>query len=201
MLDTTVDSVAVQSPVPGQTVSVELGKGDGIAVAGALALGSRFYLHGSYRSSIIDVRGRVESPLAVADVTGQFDLVTTTLGMGYQRQLHETFDVVAELSLETADYDFGSFAGENFDTDDSGIGARVGFRWNPQRAIEIFGGARYTPHGKALISERTFDSDVVLGAGLRWYFYRELAVGIDYEAGDVETLTIGMRFSFGNLQW
>lgn len=201
VLDTKVNLTGVQNPVPEQSVRVTTRSGDGIAVAGAVAAGRRFYLHGSYRSSIVDVDGVVQSPFATAEVSGNFDLVQSTLGVGYQKELRENFDIVAEIALETTEYDFGSFAGESFDMDDSGIGARAGFRWNPTRPIEVFAGARFSPVGRAQLSTKRFESDTVLDLGLRWYFFQDLALGFDYEAGDVDTFTISMRFSFGNLQW
>lgn len=201
VLDTSVEASGLLAPVPGQTVTVNAEDGDGIGIAGSLAIGERFYLHGAYLSSIIDVAGRVQSPLAAANVRGQFDLVTTTLGVGYRHPIGDKFDLIAELNYDNAEYDFGSFAGENFDAKGSGAGARVGFRWNPARPVEIHASARYSPNAKAVLSRREIESDTLMNAGLRWYFFSDLALGLDYESGNVDTLALSMRFSFGTLPW
>jgi hypothetical protein len=188
-------------PVPGQSVAVRTNDGDGISVAGGVALPRRFYLTGRFRSSVADVDATITSPLTVVQATDEFDVVTSELAVGYQRELAENFDVIAEIARETADFDFGSFVGENFDTKDSGVGARVGFRWNPQPALEVFASARFSPVGKPMLSERRFDRDTLIATGVRWYFFEDLGLALDYESGEVSTLTLAMRFSFGNLAW
>jgi hypothetical protein len=201
VIDHDLDLVGTQTPTPGQTVTVTTGGGEGISVAGGVALPAGFYVGGRFRSAIVDVTGTIRSPLTVVTAIDEFDLVTSELVVGYTRELAMNFDMIAELSRDTADYDFGSFARENFDVDDSGIGGRFGFRWNPQRAFELFASARYTPVGEPLLTERDFDADTRLNLGLRWYFFEDLGLGVEYESGDVSTLTIAMRFSFGNLRW
>jgi hypothetical protein len=200
-LDVTVDAQGIQQPVPLQTVSIVTSDGDGIAVGGSMATGDRFYLTGAYRSSIVDLDGVITSPLTTVTVTDQFDLTLGRLGLGYLHPIGETLDLVAEISYDSVNYDFGSVAGENFDLDDSGAGALVGLRWNPIRALELFAFARHSPLAKTDLSTLEFESDTVAHAGLRWYFFEDLGIGIEYESGEVETTTISMRFSFGNLTW
>jgi hypothetical protein len=191
----------LSQPLPGQTVAVTTGDGDGISVGGGVALPRGFYLAGRFRTSIVDLVGTIQSPLTTVTASDEFDLVTSRLAVGYTRELRENFDVVAEIARETADYDFGSFVGESFDTKDSGIGARVGFRWNPQPAFELFAAAHFSPVGEANLTERRLDSDTLLITGIRWYFFEDLGLSLDYEAGEVSTATLAMRFSFGNLRW
>jgi hypothetical protein len=200
-LDSTLETTGSQRPVPQQLVGVTTRGGDGIAVAGSLALPRRFYAAGAFRTSIIDIGGVVESPLTRVTVSDTFDLVSSTLGVGYQRELAENFDLIAELSYDSVDYDFGSFAGENFDVSDSGMGGRVGFRWNPAPAFELFAAARHSPVGKVNLSTRQLGSDTSVSTGVRWYFFNDLGVGVDYETGEIETFTFSLRFGFGNLPW
>jgi hypothetical protein len=197
----TVDATGVQTPVPGQTVRVNALEGDGIAVAGSLAVGQRFYLGGSYRSSIVDVTGVITSPLVTVTVADTFDLVQTNLAFGYVHEIGDELDLIAEISYDSSNYDFGSFAGENFDLDDSGAGGRIGLRWNPTTPVEIYAFARYSPVAKPVLSERTYDTGSSASAGVRWYFFENLGVGIEFDSGDIDTTTISMRFSFGNLPW
>lgn len=194
-----IEASGAQTPVPVQTVSGTAEDGDGVAVFGSVAIGERFYVVGSYLSSIIDVRGVVDNPLGVTPVEDNFDLVATTLGFGYQRELRPNLDLNAELIYDQADYDFGSFAGENFDANDSGVGLRVGARWNPIEPLEVNGYARLSPVGTIDMTSQTLDSDTLVGVGINWYFIEDLGVGVNYEAGNVDTLTISMRFSFGRL--
>ncbi len=201
VLDTKVDAAGALTPVLGQTVTVNTGEGDGIGIAGSVAIGERFYLHGMHLNSIIDVTGRVQSPLATANVNGQFDLLLTTLGVGYKHEIGEKLDLFAELNYDRAEYDFGSFAGENFDPEGSGASPRVGFRWNPTRQVEVYAAARHSPNASVVLSRRDFESDTLVGAGLRWFFFSDLGIGVDYESGDVDTLKLSMRFSFGTLPW
>jgi hypothetical protein len=201
VLSSSVDGSGSQSPTPNQQVAVDLGDGDGVSVAGSLALPGRFYLVGAFNSSIIDVRSTITSPLTEVVIDDEFDLITSSFGIGYQRELARNFDLTLEVAYERGELDFGSLAGENFDTENSGTAARLGFRWNPREPLEVFASAGPSPYGKLLLDERRFDSGTVVNAGLRWYFFPDLGVGLDYQSGDLSSLTLSMRFSFGNLPW
>ncbi len=201
VLNQEIDLDGVLVPVPGQSVAARTHGGDGISVAGGVALPRGFYLSGRFRSTVADVDATITSPLTVVQAADEFDVVTSELAVGYVRPFGESFDLIAELARETADFDFGSFVGESFDTDDSGVGARIGMRWNPRPAFELFASARYSPVGKPNLSERSFDGDVLISTGIRWYFFEDLGLGLDFESGDISTVTLAMRFSFGNLAW
>jgi hypothetical protein len=200
-LDSSVDAVGLQAPVPSQTVDVAAGDGDGIAVAGSVRAGDRFYVSGIYQNSIIDVEGLISSPLTTVAVTNRFDLVTSRLGLGYIHPIGDDLDLIVEVSYNSNNYDFGSLAGENFDVDDSGVGGHIGFRWNPRAPIEIFAFARHSPVGKSDLSALKYDSETSTHIGLRWYFFEDLGIGLEHESGEVETTTVSLRFSFGNLPW
>jgi hypothetical protein len=197
----TIDATGVQTPVPGQTVEINALDGEGIAVAGSLAVGQRFYVGGSYKSSVVDVTGVVSNPLVTVNVADTFDLVLSNLALGYVFEIGDELDLIAEISYDTANYDFGSFAGENFDLDDSGAGGRIGFRWNPALPVELYVFGRYSPVAKPVLSEGTYEQGSSVSAGIRWYFFENLGVGLEYDSGDIDTTTISMRFSFGNLPW
>lgn len=201
VLSTDVDGSGVQSPIPNQSVEAQAGKGDGISVAGSLALPGRFYLVGAFSSSIIDVENRIVSPLTEVIIDDEFDLITSSFGVGYRYELAPTFDLSLEISYDTGELDFGSLTGESFDTDTSGAGARLGFRWNPREPFEVFAAAGPSPYGKLDLDARQFDSATVVNAGMRWYFFPDLGVGIDYQSGDISSVTLSMRFSFGHLPW
>lgn len=201
VLNNSVEATGVQSPIVGQDVMLDTGSGDGISVAGSVALPAGFYLAGAFNSSIIDVDATITSPLAVATVEDEFDLIRSSFGIGYARELAENLDLIVELTYDAAEFDFGSLAGENFDTEDSGAAARVGFRWNPREPFELYATAGNSPVGEVDLTERSFDSAAIVNAGIRWYFFQDLGLGVDYQSGDLSALTISMRFSFGSLPW
>jgi len=200
-VENSTSAVGSQDPVPTQNVSIMTGDGKGISVGGSLEI-RRFYVSGSFRTTIVDVGGTVTNNISgVIPVSDDFDLVQTTIGLGYIQPFGENFDLTVELSYDTTDYDFGSFAGEDFDFADKGIGGRVGFRWNPMPALEVYAFGKHAPHGKVNLTNFEFDAETYANVGMRWYFFEDLGVGLDYEGGEVETLTLSMRFSFGTLPW
>jgi hypothetical protein len=135
------------------------------------------------------------------NVAGTFDLVQADVFFGYKHEIGDELDLIAELSYDFSNYDFGSFAGETFDLEDSGAGARFGLRWNPTLPVELYLFGRYSPVAKPNLSARTYENGSSVSAGIRWYFFENLGAGLEYDSGDVETTTISMRFSFGNLPW
>jgi hypothetical protein len=197
-VDTSVEGTQV--PTPGQTVRVEASDGEGLIVGGSLAVGRRFYAGGSFGSAVVDVTGSVTSPLATAAVGGNFDLVQTRAMFGYIQPIGANLDVLFEVSYDGLEYDFGSFAGEQFDMDDNGAGFGIGLRWNPNPSFELFGGVRSSAVGEANLSTRTFDSGSEVNAGMRWYFFEDLGLGFDVRSADYDSITISMRFGFGELR-
>lgn len=196
-----IEASGFQVPVPTQTVSVVSRDGDGIAFRGSLALPGRIYVGGSFKSSIVDVDAVVINPLVTTEITDNYDFILSRLNVGYVLELGENLDLIAELSADSADLDFGSFAGESFDTEDAGAGASIGFRWNPNPNLEVFGRARYSSVANVDLTTLEFDSDTYGSVGMRWYFFEDVGIGVDFESGEVDTFSLTMRFSFGTLPW
>ena len=197
----TVEATGSQQPVFGQTVDILADDGDGVSVQGSLAIGERFYAVGSFATSIIDVSGVITNPLGVTEASDNFDLLAGRLGFGYIQSIGDTFDLIAQINFDSAELDFGSFAGEDFDVSDSGVGGTVGFRWNPTTQFELFSAAVFTQVGDPLLNQLEFDSDTRFNVGLRWYFIKDLALGLEFESGQIDTATLSLRFSFGKLDW
>jgi hypothetical protein len=181
-------------------VAVLTDDGDGISIGGSVSIGTRFFVAGRYQTSIVDVSGVITNPLGTTAVTDTFDLIQTRVAFGYQKELNENFDIVFELSYDSSEYDFGSFAGENFDMGSTGVGASAGFRWNPRTPFELYGAAHANPVGKGDLQALEFDSETRVRLGAMWYFLEDLGVGLDYEAGDVDTVSLSMRFGFGDFR-
>jgi opacity protein-like surface antigen len=194
------DATGRQSPTAGQTVAVEAQDGDGLEVAGSLALGRRFYLAASYDSAVVDVDAVVTSPLASAETSGNFDLLLTRVGFGYVQPIGQRLDLQFELGRDKAEYDFGSFAGENFDVKDSALAAQVGLRFHATDALELFLAARGSDVGEVDLTQRRFVSGTEVSAGLRYYFFEDLGLGIDFRSGDVDSFALSLRFGFGELR-
>ena len=82
----------------------------------------------------------------------------------------------------------------------TGTGASAGFRWSPRVPFELYGAAHVNPVGKGNLQTLEFESETRMRLGAVWYFLEDLGVGLDYEAGDVDTVSLSMRFSFGDLR-
>lgn len=194
------DLTGTQSPSLTQTVGVAVDSGDGLTVSGSLAVGRRFYISGTYQSAVVDVDALVTSPLEIASLTGNFDFIRTRVAAGYVVPIGRTVDIFFEAAYNAVHYDFGSFAGENFDLDDSGAGVRAGVRFNPNPSLEVFAAGESSAIEKTNLTALTTDSGTAASVGMRWYFFRDLGVGVEYRSGDIDSLAITMRFGFGGLR-
>ena len=183
-----------------QTVRLDPGEGDGLAISGSLAIGRRFYLAGSYRSAVISTDAFVTSPEATTVLSGSFNWTTSHAGFGAIVPIGDRVDFVAEVAGHSVQYDFGSFAGENFDTDASGGGMSVGFRFNPHPSFELAIAGVASEIGEVDLATGQFDSGSRLAAALRWYIFEDIGLGLDYAGGDVPYLGASIRFGFGELR-
>jgi hypothetical protein len=169
-------------------------------VGGSLEVGERFFLRGSYDSAVVDVSAVVQSPLALVSTSGNFDRTASRAAFGYHRAFGAKIDAFAELTWDSVNYDFGSFAGENFDAKDSGAGAGVGLRWSATDSLEIYAAIHASPVADVDLTSSTLSSGTEATLGLRYYFFQDLGFGVDLRSGDVDALTLSMRFGFGELR-
>ena len=176
-----------------QNVALDAEDGDGIRFRGSVGLFSNFYLFGDFTSSNIDDSAIVTNPQGSFPATDEFDVTRLRGGVGYSYPLNVTNHVVAELSYDSIDFDFGSFSGEDFDVDDKGVGARIGWRSQLAPKFEVGAHARYTSVGDVDLTSREFDSDALLGASAAWTPIRAFSIIADYEAGAIDTWAIGFR--------
>ncbi len=178
-----------------QSVQVETDSGEGITFSAGLGLWKNFYLYGDFVSTDIDDDAVItnqdpDSPFRAGD---EFDLTTLRGGLGYRYQLNFTTDIVAQAGYESVDLDFGSFAGENFDSDDKGFGALLGLRTIIRDRLELHAHGRYSDVGDPEIGANEFDSDILFGGGIGYRLVRGLWVRGDYETGEIDTWAIGFR--------
>ena len=153
-------------------VDTEIGNadGDGLRLAGS------FELQGNW--------------LLVADFTAldfdqNVDLTTFAVGAGYVHRYNEQLDLVGYAKLIRAEID------TNFgDDDENGFSVAGGVRGSVTPQIEA----------RALLTHvDTFDRDTFIEVGGDFYFNEQFSAGATLEfAGDADTLTIGVRWFFGN---
>ena len=196
-----VDSKASGTRFPAtQSVSVGGGSGSGPAVAGSLRLTQRFYLAGDYESAVVDVSAVVDSPLTTEVVSGSYNWTATSFGVGWLQPLTERLDLVAELTSRSMDFDFGSFAGENFSASDSGPRASVGIRFNPRPAFELAVTTHTSDAARVDLSTAEFSSGTWQTVTARWYLFEDLGLGAVVRTGQVRGIGLSILFGFGELR-
>jgi hypothetical protein len=181
------------TPVPGQFVDINAKDGDGVRFRGSYALGERFYFFGEYGSTDIDVDAVVTNDQVVVDASDEFDLTSIRGGIGFRWSVGFSTDITFELAYDSIDYDFGSFAGESFDTDAKDVGGSIGIRHmlNDDWEVRAFG--RYANGAQVDLNTLEFESGALYGVGFSWQLVRGFAVVADYESGDVDTWSLGFR--------
>lgn len=182
-----------QTPIVDQFVDVNAQDGDGVRFRGSYALGESFYFFGDYASTDIKVDALVTNDQGTFPASDEFDLTTIRGGFGYHYGVGFSTDIYAEISFDSVDYDFGSFAGESFDTDAKDPGAALGMRHMLNDDWEVRVNGRYSSHAVVDLNTLEFDSGSFFGVGFSWEIVRGLALVGDYETGDVDSWSIGFR--------
>lgn len=182
-----------QTPIADQFVDVNAQDGNGVRFRGSFALGESFYFFGDYGSSDIDVDAVVTNNQGVFPASDEFDLTTIRGGFGYHYGIGFSTDIYAEISYDSVNYDFGSFAGESFDTEAKDAGATLGIRHMLNDNWEVRASGRYSNHAEVDLNTLEFDSGAFFGVGINWEIVRGFALIADYETGDVDSWAIGFR--------
>jgi hypothetical protein len=150
-------------------------------------------LFANFESSDPDVEAVVTNTQGTFLAEDTFDLTSARGGIGYKYSLNHRTDIVAELGYDSVDFDFGSFAGEDFDVDGQDVGASLGIRWMLNDDWEFRAHGRFTNVGDVNLTTKEFDSDVLAGVGLSYMPIRGFSFTLDYEGGQIETFSIGFR--------
>lgn len=174
---------------------LETDAGGGPFIAGGWEFGENMHLFGEYSSvsQDLEVRG------GAAPIEGDFDIVRWRIGVGYAHPLSPTTSLYGRLSFDGAELKNLQVAGFNLDADgdESGVGGEVGMIWAATPAVHLQGHVRYTSVGEiATEGDRTFDTDVLVGLGGRWFFRPDVALVTGYEYGKITTWNLGVRFAF-----
>jgi hypothetical protein len=183
------------TPVPDQFVDINTSDGNGIRFRGSIGTWHNMYLFMDYGSADIDVSAFVVSPLVPLGQTAvdEFDFTTIRGGIGLKYTIGNATDVYGEITYDSADFDFGSFALENFDTGDKDLGGALGIRRMMNDDIEVRAHARYTNVGDVDLNTLYFDADVLYGVGFGWQVVRGFSIVGDYESGELSSWSIGFR--------
>jgi hypothetical protein len=183
------------TPLPGQTVDIAVSDGFGVRFRGSVGTWRNFYLMVDYGSTDIDLAGSVTNTNTgfVQEFEDEFDYTTIRGGIGLKFSILDATDIYGELTYDSLDFDFGSFAGENFDMDRQEPGGTIGVRTIYGRNFEARLHARFSALGDADLTTGFFDSDVLFGAGIAWEVIRGLSIVGDYEAGEFSSWSVGFR--------
>jgi len=185
------------TPVPGQTVAVDSTDGNGIRFRGSVGTWHNIYLFMDFSSTDIDVVPTVTPPggVPVEGDPDEFDFTSIRGGLGVRFPIGwgPATDLYAEVTYDSADLDFGSFAGEDFDTSNKDVGGALGIRAMLNDNWELRAYGRYTSNGEVDLNTGEFDTDTVFGVGFGWQIVRGFSIVGDYESGEFTNWSIGFR--------
>jgi opacity protein-like surface antigen len=145
--------------------------GDGFNIAGSFALTDEFHIFGGYSTASLDFG---------------IDFNQLELGIGYNTPISNSVDVVATLAYVNVEVEAAGFGSE----DDNGFGIGVGLRGMVSPQVELHGGIEY-------IDLSDSGSDTGFGAGIRYNFTEQFAVGLRGDwTDDVSQITLAGRLYF-----
>jgi hypothetical protein len=146
-----------------------------------------------FTSTDIDVDVLVTNSGGEFPASDEFDYTTYRSGVGVKWSITHSTDIYGAVSYDSTDFDFGSFAGENFDTGDKDIGAQFGVRSMLGDDLEIRLHGRYTNIGAVDLTTGVLDSDTLFGVGFGYELVRGLSIIGDYESGEFSSWNLGFR--------
>lgn len=188
-----VDRKGMQTPIAGQTVDVDASDGEGVRFRASFGTWNNLYLFLDYASTDIDVAAVVTNAQGIFPANDEFDYTTIRGGVGLRIPLRFDTDIYGEVSFDSLDFDFGSFAGENFDINEQDVGASIGIRKMFGDNLELRAYGRYSAIGDADLNTLEFDDDILFGAGFGFTVIRGLSIVGDFETGEFSSFSIGFR--------
>ncbi len=185
-----------QTPVPGQIVNVTGVDGSGIKFRASAGTWHNLYMFIDFASTDMDVFAVVTNDMGEFPAEpDEFDYTTLRAGLGFRVPigLGRATDLYGEVTYDSINLDFGSFAGEDFDTNNKDVGAALGIRAMLSDNFEVRAYGRYTNHGDVDLTSGEFDADGVYGAGIGWQIVRGFSIVADYESGEFGRWSVGFR--------
>jgi len=187
------DRAGSQTPIAGQTVDINGSDGNGVRFRGSFGTWNNLYAFVDFGSTNIDLTGVITNAQGVFPASDQFDLTDIRSGIGYRIPIAFSTDIYAEVSFDSLDLDFGSLAGEDFDTNDQDIGGALGIRSMLTDDLELRAFGRYSNHEDVDLNTLAFDTGFIYGAGFGYQIVRGLSIVGDYESGQFASWSIGFR--------
>lgn len=161
--------------------------GGGFTLSGSAELGEMFHAFASFSSlSLKDF----EVDGVGVDVDGKVKVEPLTLGVGLHWPLSPSLDLVSGVSFERMKLTL-SEPGFSVSDSESGYGISAGLRGRVGENLELTGNVKYLDIG---------GSEMVFGAGARYYFTPAFAAGLDFTKYDDTDLTLfglSVRYDFG----
>lgn len=142
---------------------------DGFLIRGSVELTDDFFLFAGYVDQ---------------DISG-VDLKQYSVGAGYAWSATDTTDLYGKVGYAKAEADYMGFG-----IDDDGYSLGIGVRSFVMEKLELEASVNYVDLSDS-------GDDTTFGAGARWYFTEQFAMGIEAGVGDDATsYGIGLRWSF-----
>ena len=176
-----------------QSVDIDTSSGNGIKFKASFGTWHNLFAFIDFTSSDIDVDVVVTNSGGVFPASDEFDYTTYRSGIGAKWSITHSTDVYGAVTYDSTDFDFGSFAGENFDTGDKDVGAEIGARSMFGDHLEVRVTGRYTNVGAVDLSTGVLDSDTLFGVGFGYELVRGLSIIGDYESGEFSSWNLGFR--------
>lgn len=197
-LDRMGTQLSLADPLQPQRVDIDAKDGDGIKFRGSVGTWNNLYAFFDYSSTDLDVSAIVTNTVTGSvspEANDEFDFTMIRGGVGFRYTIGFTTDVYGELSYDSVDLDFGSFVGEDFDTDSQDFGAAVGVRRMFSDDLELRLYARYSQIGDVNLNypPGNFDTDTLFGIGFGYTLIRGLSITGDFESGEFANWNIGFR--------
>ena len=177
----------------GQTVDVSATDGNGTKFRGSVGTWHNLFAFVDFNSSDISVNALVSNAQGQFAAADEFDFTAIRGGVGLKWSLTPKTDVYGAVSYDSTDLDFGSFAGENFDTNDKDVGATIGIRSMFADKVELRANVRYSGVGDVDLNTGVMDADTLFGVGFGYELIRGLSITGDYESGEFSSWNIGFR--------
>lgn len=182
-----------QTPVIGQTIDLDADDGDGVRFRASFGTWHNLYTFIDYSSTDIDVAAVVTNDQGVFLAKDEFDYTAIRGGIGLRFPLRFDADLYGEVTYDSLDFDFGSFAGENFDMGDKDVGIAIGIRKMFGDNLQLRLHGRYSSVGKADMKTLEFENDTLVGAGFGYTLIRGLSIVGDFETGEFSNWSVGFR--------
>jgi opacity protein-like surface antigen len=178
----------------GDTFTGSTDADDGFQAGAAFQISPNVHLFGEYSKAKQDFDVTVNT----FSFSGDFDVIRWRIGIGYAIPVSNMLSYYGRISYDSTQFKDMQIEGDVFASDkDDGVGGELGLLWAATPVFHVQTYVRYTDVGKwDDVEVDTFDSDVLFGAGARWFVTDNFAVQAGFEYGEISTWSVGGRIGF-----